>query len=63
MEVDNKGFKPFDIVIFLIMLGVSALIGIYQALMARGSREVVKEYLTGGRNMSIFPISMSLIAR
>jgi len=45
------------------MLGISALIGIYQYYASRKKADAVGEYLVGGQKMSIFPISMSLIAR
>ncbi|KZC08682.1 Sodium-coupled monocarboxylate transporter 2 [Dufourea novaeangliae] len=44
------------------MLGISAIVGVYQAYKSRKNADAVREYLVGGQNMSIFPISMSLIA-
>ncbi|KAL7298032.1 hypothetical protein TKK_0009039 [Trichogramma kaykai] len=58
----TKQFNAIDGVVFTGMLGVSALVGVYQAYKSRKNPEAVKEYLVGGQNMSIFPISMSLIA-
>ncbi|KAJ8688365.1 hypothetical protein QAD02_024160 [Eretmocerus hayati] len=63
METNSKKqFDTIDVVVFVGMLGVSALVGVYQAYKARKNENAVKEYLVGGQNMSIFPISMSLIA-
>lgn len=59
----KKYFATVDILVFTGMLGVSGLVGIYFAYKARNSTEAVREYLMGGKRMSIFPISMSLIAR
>jgi Na+/proline symporter len=59
----RKQFDAIDIVVFTGMLGISAVVGIYQAYKSRKNPNAVKEYLVGGQNMSIFPISMSLIAR
>lgn len=62
----NAGRNRFDLldgVVFTGMLGISALVGVYHAYKARKNTNAVKEYLVGGQNMSIFPISMSLIAR
>ncbi|CAL7952541.1 unnamed protein product [Xylocopa violacea] len=44
------------------MLVVSAIIGVYQAYKSRKNVDAVREYLVGGQNMSIFPVTMSLIA-
>ncbi|XP_058793324.1 sodium-coupled monocarboxylate transporter 1-like [Phymastichus coffea] len=63
--MENNGRKQFDVIdaiVFTGMLGVSALVGVYQAYKSRKSANAVEEYLVGGQNMSIFPISMSLIA-
>lgn len=63
METKSKGFGVMDGVVFFGMLGISAIIGVYQACRARKSKEAVKEYLAGGNKMSVFPVSMSLIVR
>lgn len=62
-EMEKKTFDLVDCTVFVLMLGVSAVVGVYHAYKARKSTDAVKEYLIGGQNMSIFPISMSLIAR
>ncbi|XP_015525076.2 sodium-coupled monocarboxylate transporter 1 isoform X1 [Neodiprion lecontei] len=61
-KVQTRSFDVVDCVVFAGMLGVSALIGVYQAYKSRKNENAVREYLVGGQNMSIFPISMSLIA-
>ena len=62
-EIGRRQFDLIDSIVFIGMLGVSALVGVYQAYKSRKNPEAVKEYLVGGKKMSIFPISMSLIAR
>ncbi|XP_014206395.1 sodium-coupled monocarboxylate transporter 1-like [Copidosoma floridanum] len=61
-EGGRKHFDILDSIVFAGMLGVSAIVGVYQAYKSRKSVNAVEEYLVGGQNMSIFPISMSLIA-
>lgn len=43
------------------MLGLSVLVGLYYGLVAK--QNTVTDYLLGGKHMSVFPITMSLIAR
>ncbi|XP_076224195.1 sodium-coupled monocarboxylate transporter 2 isoform X2 [Nomia melanderi] len=61
-EDTQRTFDLVDSAVFAGMLGVSAGVGVYHAYKSRKSTDAVREYLVGGRNMSIFPISMSLIA-
>lgn len=55
-------FSSLDYVLFVAMLLVSTLIGIYYGFWAKTKQNTVKEYLLGGKTMHIIPISMSLIA-
>lgn len=55
-------FNVVEYAVFGTMLGLSALIGIYYGWY-KGNQNTVTEYMLGGKTMSIFPISMSLIAR
>lgn len=50
-----------DYLVFVTMLILCVLIGIYFGFAQKSSSET--EYLMGGRNMMIFPIALSLIAR
>lgn len=59
----ENSFSVIDCAVFAGMLGISAVVGIYQAYKSRNNTDAIREYLVGGQNMSIFPISMSLIAR
>lgn len=59
----NKSMQNFaipDYTVFVLMLLVSAFVGIYFGFIKKISGE--DEYLVGGRNMKTFPISSSLIA-
>jgi len=60
---DRRTFDLVDSVVFIGMLGVSALVGVYQYYAFRKKVNAVGEYLVDGQKMSLFPISMSLIAR
>lgn len=54
-----------DYAVFLAMLMTCAIIGIYFGFFEKKSKTIGDEadYLVGGRNMSTFPVAMSLIAR
>ncbi|XP_043529818.1 sodium-coupled monocarboxylate transporter 2-like isoform X2 [Frieseomelitta varia] len=58
----RRSFDAIDCAVFAGMLAVSAIIGVYQAYKSRKNEDAVREYLVGGQAMSIFPITMSLIA-
>ncbi|CAL7952543.1 unnamed protein product [Xylocopa violacea] len=58
----RNSFGTVDCLVFAGMLVVSAIIGVYQAYKSRKNVDAVREYLVGGQNMSIFPVTMSLIA-
>ncbi|XP_043596869.1 sodium-coupled monocarboxylate transporter 2-like isoform X2 [Bombus pyrosoma] len=58
----QRSFDTIDCVVFAGMLAISVVIGVYQAYKSRKNEDAVREYLVGGQNMSIFPITMSLIA-
>lgn len=59
----RRTFDLVDSIVFIGLLGVSALVGVYQWYASRKKTDAVGEYLVGGHKMSVFPISMSLIAR
>lgn len=55
-----------DYLVFVIMLISCSLIGIYFGFIQKKSKKSsdgAADYLVGGRNMQVFPITMSLIAR
>ncbi|XP_037034061.1 sodium-coupled monocarboxylate transporter 2-like [Bradysia coprophila] len=55
-------FSTIDYVLFVGMLLLSSLIGIYYGFLAKTKQNTVNEYLLGGKTMHIVPIAMSLIA-
>jgi sodium-coupled monocarboxylate transporter 8/12 len=54
-------FGLADYLVFVSMLLVCAIIGVYYGFFAGKVSEA--DYLVGGRNMQTFPVAMSLIAR
>jgi len=64
VRLSLQKFSWPDYGIFALMLSICALIGIYFGFIEKKSKTVADEtdYLVGGRNMSTFPVAMSLIA-
>ncbi|XP_067120884.1 sodium-coupled monocarboxylate transporter 1-like [Centruroides vittatus] len=54
-------FCVADYVVFAFMLAVSAAIGIYYACTGQ-KQKTTNEFLLGSKNMSIFPVAMSILA-
>lgn len=54
-------FGWVDYVVFVIMLAMSAFVGVYWGFIKKQKSQ--QDYLMGGRNMKVFPVSMSLVAR
>lgn len=52
-----------DYLLFVIMLMVCVVIGIYFGFVKTKKSSAESEYLMGGRSMSVVPVSLSLIAR
>lgn len=65
VRVELQKFGWPDYSMFMLMLLTCASIGIYFGFFEKKSKQVADEsdYLVGGRNMSTFPVAMSLIAR
>lgn len=64
MNVENETvlrFSTIDYIIFVCLLGFSALIGIYYGFIAKRKQDNTAEYILGSRSMSLFPIAVSLI--
>ncbi|KAK3921900.1 Sodium-coupled monocarboxylate transporter 1 [Frankliniella fusca] len=53
-------FHPADYTLFILMMLLSALIGVYYGCYKR--QNSVSEYLHGGKTMSVLPVAMSLIS-
>ncbi|XP_063925687.1 sodium-coupled monocarboxylate transporter 1-like [Zophobas morio] len=60
-HVVQLSFSWYDYILFGIMLGVSALIGIYFGCFGT-KQSTANEYLMGDKKMKVFPISVSLVA-
>lgn len=55
-------FSWYDHALFGLMLGLSTIIGIYFGFFDK-KESSADQYLLGGKEMKIFPIAMSLVAR
>lgn len=64
VKIQMQTFAWPDYSVFVFMLATCAGIGIYFGFFEKKSKNVADEsdYLVGGRNMKVFPVSMSLIA-
>lgn len=61
-SIRNFTFGIADYVVFVLLLCVSAGIGVYFGFFAK-SKNTTDEYLMGGKKMKSFPIAISLVAR
>lgn len=61
-ENPHGQFTTEDYTVFVVMLTVSAAIGIYFGFFEGKKNKTTEEYLLGGRRMKVFPIAVSLIA-
>ena len=55
-----RTFDVWDYVVFSLMLGVSAAIGIYYAC-AGGKQKTTKEFLLANRNLGVLPVAISIL--
>lgn len=55
-----KEFGVWDYVLFVLTLVISAGIGVFYAIVDR-KKNTPKDFLLGGRNMSVFPVALSLM--
>lgn len=58
-----QNFGITDYIVFVLMLVGCAGIGLYYGLRGKKNVDAETELLMGGRNMKVFPIAMSLVAR
>lgn len=66
VKVSMQKFGMPDYLVFVVMLVVCALIGVYFGFIEKKSTKKgadESDYLVGGRQMKVIPITMSLIAR
>lgn len=64
MENDDyitRHFTVWDYTVFIMLLAVSAGIGVYHACTG-GKQSTTKEFLLADRNMNALPVAMSLVA-
>lgn len=58
----ERQFSTLDYAIFVLLLLLSALIGLYYGFISKRKQNNTAEYLLGGKSMSVIPVSISLIA-
>ncbi len=61
VEQHNNTFTAPDYVVFVLLLCISAAIGIFHAACG-GRQKTINEYLVADRGMSAIPVGMSLVA-
>lgn len=59
--LEMQRFSWVDYVVFVFMLAISAVVGVYWGFMKKQTTQI--DYLLGGRNMKVVPVAMSLVAR
>lgn len=58
---EDLHFSIADYAVFILLLVVSSLIGIYYGFIAKRKQDNTAEYLLGGKQLTLFPISISLV--
>ncbi|XP_072340949.1 sodium-coupled monocarboxylate transporter 1-like isoform X3 [Scyliorhinus torazame] len=61
MPVSSSSFSTWDYVVFVAILLISALVGIYHAVVGRG-HTTSEDFLLGSRQMGSVPVALSLTA-
>lgn len=61
IDVEDSSFTTIDYGIFAFLLVVSSAIGFYYGFVAKRKQNNTEEYLLGGKEMGLLPISISLI--
>lgn len=61
--VMTQKFSGTDYFMFVVMLFLCILIGIYFGFFHKSNNNTEADYLMGGRTMSVIPIALSLLAR
>ncbi|XP_038208184.1 sodium-coupled monocarboxylate transporter 1-like isoform X1 [Zerene cesonia] len=60
MVFKMQKFSWVDYIVFIFMLAISAFVGVYWGFFKKQTTQ--NDYLLGGRNMKVLPVSMSLVA-
>lgn len=58
---DSPKFTGYDYGTSIILLTISALIGVYYGFIAKEKQNNPNQYLLGGKSIGLFPISISLV--
>lgn len=61
-QFNDFSFGTVDYAVFVLMLSISLLIGVYFGFFGHGA-DNTEEYLLGGKRMKTIPIAFSLVAR
>lgn len=61
-QIEDLKFGITDYTVFVLMLSVSAGIGVYFGFFAK-AKNTTDEYLRGGKKMQALPIAISLVSR
>lgn len=61
-QVEDLSFGSTDYTVFILMLSVSASIGVYFGFFSK-AKNTTEEYLRGGKKMQALPIAISLVSR
>ncbi|KAK9502654.1 hypothetical protein O3M35_011380 [Rhynocoris fuscipes] len=61
MDTPPTHFDYVEYIAFILMLSLSGLIGFYFGFI-KGGQNTVSGYLLGGKQMTVFPIIMSLVS-
>lgn len=65
VKISLQKFGLYDYVVFVLMLISCAMIGVYFGFIKKKAKKggAEADYLVGGRQMRVIPVSLSLIAR
>lgn len=55
-------FQWYDYILFLAMLGLSVMIGLYYAFCSKHKQNNIKEYIMGGNTLKSLPVAVSLVS-
>ena len=61
IDIKTPDFHALDYVVFAAVLVISAGIGVFFAFAGK-KKQTTKDFLMAGKSMSIFPVSLSLLA-
>lgn len=61
-KIEDLKFGITDYTVFILMLSISASIGVYFGFFAK-AKNTTDEYLRGGKKMQALPIAISLVSR